>query len=104
GYDENSRPLDTPDKREVAKQLFKHTMASLSEGKETKDFEKPSSVVEVGVEKGTNPPELPSDYTPSDNIVTELFVKGTEPSKTSKEYDKIEAVKNLKADYNEKKE
>src|SRR5699024_1694597 len=73
GYDDNNRALAS---KEVAQELFKHTMTSISENKETKDFEKPSSVVEVAVEKGTNPPELPSDYTPSENIVTELFVKG----------------------------
>src|SRR5699024_11476904 len=80
GYDDNNIPL--PDTK-IPHALFKNTMTELSKNKETKDFVKPSSVVEVEVEKGSNPARLPSAYTPSSNIITELFVKGHEPSKTS---------------------
>src|SRR5699024_6245765 len=76
-------------------------MTELSKNKETKDFVKPSSVVEVEVEKGSNPARLPSAYTPSSNIITELFVKGHEPSKTSEKYDRIDPVSNLTAEYDE---
>lgn len=86
---------------QVARQLFKETMSYISEGVETKDFEKPNSVVEVKIEKGTNPPQLPSEYTPSSNIVTELFVKGTEPKKVSETFDELEAVSDLTATYDE---
>ena len=51
-----------------------------------KDFVKPSSVISVGIEKGSNPPKLPSSSTPSDQIVTELFKKGTEPTEVSTKY------------------
>src|SRR5690625_8028771 len=68
---------------------------------ETADFVKPSSVVEVEIEKGTNPPELPSEHTPKENIITELFVKGTEPTKVSEKFEAINPVQNLQAEYNE---
>ncbi|MEC5422496.1 PBP1A family penicillin-binding protein [Virgibacillus sp. C22-A2] len=81
--------------------LFKNTMEEISKGIETADFIKPDSVVEVGVEKGSNPARLPSDYTPSSEIVTELFVKGTEPAKTSEKFDELDPVSGLKAKYDE---
>src|SRR5699024_3360062 len=68
----------------------------------TADFKKPNSVVEVAVEKGTNPPELASEYTPSGNVVKELFVKGTEPSSVSTKFDKLDPVRSLTAEYDEK--
>src|SRR5690625_564956 len=98
GYDDNNIPL--PDTK-IPHALFKNTMTELSKNKETKDFVKPSSVVEVEVEKGSNPARLPSAHTPSSNIITELFVKGHEPNKTSEKYDKLDPVSNLTAAYDE---
>src|SRR5699024_2826502 len=98
GYDDNNIAL--PDTK-IPQALFKNIMTKLSKDKETKDFVKPDSVVEVAVEKGSNPPALPSDYTPSSNIVTELFVKGTEPKETSKKFDQLDPVSNLSAEYDE---
>ena len=37
---------------------------------------KPDSVVESKVEMGSDPARLPSEYTPDDRIITELFVQG----------------------------
>src|SRR5699024_681218 len=81
--------------------LFTNTMTEISKDIETPDFTKPSSVVEVAVESGSNPPALASEYTPSDKIVTELFVKGTEPSSVSTKFDKLDPVSNLAANYDE---
>ena len=52
-------------------------------------YQKPDSVTEVRVEYGTNPAALPSEYTPEDKIVTELFKVGTEPTKISTAYLKL---------------
>src|SRR5699024_6415308 len=71
------------------------------EDTDTEDFTKPDSVVEVDVQKGSNPPSLASENAPSDSIVTELFVKGTEPDKVSEEYEELDAVSDLKAEYKE---
>lgn len=74
----------------VAKKVFKKNSR----------FEKPSSVVEVEVEKETMPLQLPSEYTPSNMRMTELFKKGTEPTETSFRYQKLEAPTNGKATTN----
>ena len=57
---------------------------------------KPEGVSEVEVEFGTWPAKLPSEYTPSDLKVTELFKKGTEPTEVSDRYSKLDSVTNLK--------
>ena len=46
--------------------------------KKNSRFEKPSSIIEVEVEKETVPLQLPSAYTPSSMRMTEIFKKGTE--------------------------
>lgn len=109
GYEKSNRALlDSNDAQGsqlgIARALFKDAMTKMSEGIETADFVKPSSVVEVAIERGTNPPQLPSKYTPKENVITELFVKGHEPSKISEKYDRIEPVENLKAKYDENDE
>ncbi|MFC2948337.1 PBP1A family penicillin-binding protein [Virgibacillus sediminis] len=85
----------------LSRQLFKLTMEELSKDIDTPDFEQPDSVVEVAVEKGSNPAKLPSPYTPSSQIVTELFIRGTEPSNTSQKFDQLDPVSSLNATYNE---
>ena len=67
------------------------------------DFEMPSSVVEVGVEVGTNPPMLPSASTPQDKIVYELFKKGTEPTEISSTYSKLDTPSNFSVNYSDNK-
>ena len=71
---------------QVGKACFKH---------DGKDFTRPKSVVSVSVEKGSNPAKLPSPNTPSDQIVTELFKKGTEPTEVSTKYLAVDAPTNL---------
>jgi penicillin-binding protein 1A len=101
GYADEKNYLDS-ESDDIAKKLFKNLMSHLSEDVVTKDFKKPSSVVKVGIEKGTNPPKLASEFTPESEIVYEYFVKGTEPTQVSKKYDKLEAPKNVRATYDEK--
>ena len=98
GYKEHNKAMSITT---VSQQLFKHTMIELSKDIETPDFEMPDSVVEVEVEVGSNPPKLPSKYTPSDKIVRELFVKGYEPKETSDVYDQLDPVDQLAATYDE---
>ncbi|MFG6114558.1 PBP1A family penicillin-binding protein [Halobacillus sp. MO56] len=89
--------------QDIPKQLFKSLMTTISEGEETQDFVKPDTVKEVEVEKGSNPAKLPSDYTPDSEIVTELFVADNLPTETSEQYDKLDPVSGLSAEYNEDK-
>lgn len=67
--------------------------------KDNQQFKVPSSVVKVGVEKGSNPALLPSANTPADQITYEYFKKGTEPTEVSTKYDKLTTVSNLKVTY-----
>lgn len=60
-------------------------------------FKKPSSVVSVKIEKGTE--LLPSENTPSNMIITELFKRGTEPTEQSSRYKSIENVTGLNVNY-----
>ncbi|BCB04494.1 transglycosylase domain-containing protein [Bacillus sp. KH172YL63] len=101
GYKTQSIPLSPTDRR-VAQYIVSDLMSYVHDGVDTPDFHKPDSVVESKVEIGSNPPRLPSEYTPDDRIITELFVRGTEPSKVSKEYDKIDSPSNLKGKFNKK--
>lgn len=71
---------------QVGKACFKH---------DGQDFTKPKSVVSVAVEKGSNPPKLPSPNTPSDQIITELFKRGTEPTEVSTKYLAVGTPTNL---------
>ncbi|WP_347549887.1 PBP1A family penicillin-binding protein [Pseudalkalibacillus hwajinpoensis] len=99
GFNEpNNHYLDSSKgEDDTSKLLFKEIMSKVSEGVNTSDFKKPDSVVEVGVEKSTG--LLPSDYTPKDQIVYELFVKGNTPGKTSDKYKQPDGVKGLSATY-----
>ena len=56
-----------------------------------KTFTKPSGVVEVEVEKETIPLMLPSENTPADMRMTELFKSGSEPTEVSPRYAKLTA-------------
>lgn len=58
-------------------------------------FTKPDSVKEVTVEMGTNPAKLPSDGTPDNMKITELFKSGTEPTEVSTQYLKLANVTGL---------
>lgn len=104
GYhvDENDKASRVPlTDTSLSQQMFRQVMSHISEGVETPDFTRPDSVVDVTVEKGSNPAALASDSTPSDNKVTELFVKGTEPTKVSERYEELDAVTGLSGSYNE---
>ena len=59
------------------------------------NFTKPSNVREVTVEHGSNPAKLPSDGTPDNLRVTELFKAGTEPTEVSTTHSKLQNVSNL---------
>lgn len=72
--------------------------------KNGQNFKEPNSVIKVGIEKGSNPPTLPSSNTPQDQITYEYFKKGTEPTETSTKYNKLDSVTGLKVTYSEAKQ
>ncbi|MFJ8256310.1 PBP1A family penicillin-binding protein [Peribacillus asahii] len=72
----------------IPKYIFKNIMQYVSNGKQTEDFKQPSSVVKVGIIKGSNPAVKANQYTPSDQITYEYYVQGHEPKQVTTEYTK----------------
>lgn len=66
--------------------------------KKNSKFTKPSGVISAKYEIETNPAQLPSAYTPSNLISTELFKKGTEPSEISDRFDQLQNPTNGSAE------
>src|SRR5690606_37699553 len=60
GNDQKKYPAD----KRLPAEIFKHLMIEVHKGKDVPNFKQPDSVVRVGVVKGSNPPELPSPFTP----------------------------------------
>ncbi|MBA2173910.1 PBP1A family penicillin-binding protein [Halobacillus locisalis] len=86
--------------KDIPKQIFQPLMDELSQGIDTPDFTKPDSAVWVDVEEGSRPAKLPSSYTPGSQIVTELFHVDNQPSKVSKQYQKLDPVQQLSGTFN----
>lgn len=103
GYDQRSEPITTWDERRLPQTLFRSIMSQISANVDTPNFKKPNSVVEATIEVGTEPLKLASEFTPDELRSTELFVRGTEPTTVSDEYEELtlEAPSNLQANYNE---
>ena len=87
GYEKHFDPITTWDERRLPQHLFKQIMKEISANVETPRFKKPSSVVEVTIEAGSKPLKLASDFTPNNKRQTELFIRGTEPTEVSNEYE-----------------
>ncbi|WP_082234023.1 penicillin-binding protein 1A [Halobacillus massiliensis] len=100
GYSENNENL-SDSSQQIPRQLFKYVMQDISAGKETSDFSKPDSVKWIDIEDGSRPAELPSSYTPESQIVSELFHVDNQPTETSEQFDKLDPVNGLSAEYNE---
>jgi len=93
GYDEISSTYYSS-KSSLKDDLMKEVMKHIPVCKDA--FKIPSSVVASKVEFGTWPAQLPSEYTPSDLIMTEYFVKGTQPTEESSRFAKLKDVSDLK--------
>ena len=96
GYEKLSHEYYTdPIKADTAR---KRIMAAIAKKiyKKNAKFEKPSTIVEVEVEKETVPLQLPSEFTPADMRMTEYFRSGTEPTDVSTRYSRLENPTNGK--------
>jgi penicillin-binding protein 1A len=89
GYRDNKEWMKTKDEQQIAKKLFKSIITTVSEGSDPQDFPVPNSVVKVAVENGSNPAKLASEFTPEDMIISEYFIKGTEPTEVSDKYKEL---------------
>jgi len=72
--------------------------------KNNQKFNPPSSVIQVAIEKGSNPAALPSENTPPDQITYEYFLRGTEPTDISDKYNKLDTPTGLQVNYSKSKE
>ena len=63
-------------------------------------FNKPKGIIPVTIELNTIPAQLPSENTPANMRVTEIFSKGTEPTTVSPRYLSLDNPKNLNATIN----
>ena len=66
-------------------------------------FWMPDGIVSVSYETGCAELSLPSAYTPSEFIRSDLFIRGTAPSQTSQRFAKLKSVTNLKSSFKDNK-
>lgn len=97
GYDEIMQDHKLLDDHYIDRQWFWNTIAKGCLNHTGQDFARPSDVITVTVEKGTEgqPLKLPSEGTPDSEKITDLFRKGTEPTEVSKKYMSVGTPKNL---------
>lgn len=96
GYDKINNKYTNRTSSGQNTRLYKALIKGLYSG--AKNFTKPSGVVEIVVEKETNPAMLPSEYTPDNMKTKELFKRGTEPTEVSNRYAKLSSITNLKSE------
>ncbi len=93
GYDEINSEFYTRFGSREHRRLFQEVAKGIYT--ENPGFKRPSSVKEVAVERGSFPAKLPSENTPSNMIIRELFKDGTEPTEVSTRYAKLQAPTDL---------
>lgn len=90
--------------RKITRYIYSELMSYVSQDLPYEDWTRPDSVVEATMEKFSNPVMKPGPNTPSNMTITELFVKGFEPTQVSKKYgEKLTAPTGLKASYDKDK-
>lgn len=101
GYQDRKTPMTQMElERFIPQDLFKQVMSTISAGKETANFKRPSSVEEGQIVYKSDPLMRASASTPSSMKRTELFVKGSTPKEVAKTI-KLDAPTNLNANYNQ---
>ena len=75
--------------------LFNKTDGYSDDGFADNFFAQIGGVVSVELEHQNPEPTLPSEFTPGDLKITELFIKGTEPTTVSARFKKLEDISNL---------
>ncbi|MDQ0228792.1 PBP1A family penicillin-binding protein [Metabacillus malikii] len=92
--------LERGSEQKLAQQMFKEVFKTVADG-DRSDFEQPNSVVKLAVEKGSKDLVLASKYTPESQKAYEYFVKGAEPKKVSKKFDKLDKPSGLNISYDQ---
>lgn len=97
--DENAE-LSAGDQK-IARELFRNILENVSEGKDHKTFKQPKSVVQLAIERGSNPAMLAGKFTPKEKIIYEYFIRGNEPTAVSKKYRKLPSPTDFSALYDQ---
>lgn len=104
GFEQNDERMYLNSKdQQLSKDIFRELIQYVSKG-DRSDFKQPKSVVKVAIEKGTNPAKLASEFTPTNMIAYEYFVKGTDPKQVSDQYQKLNKPSDLQIQYNEEEQ
>lgn len=104
GYDDPYQPGNylTLSDTAIPQAIYREMMTYLMQDVPITDWQKPDSVVEVEIEKYTDPVKLPGPYTPTNMKSEELFVEGTQPSDESEEFGQfVEAPTSFNASYDQ---
>lgn len=88
GYDNPNEPGNylTLEETAIPQHIYREMMTYLMADVPVTDWEKPESIVEVEIEKYTDPILLPGAYTPAEAKSNELFIRGQEPTEQSLAY------------------
>lgn len=101
GYDqpleEGNYLTSTDGSLNLPRLLYREAMTRLVEGFEQRDWDRPESVVQVAIEDGTDPAKLARPG--SDKSVTELFIRGTQPTEVAEPEYVLTAPTGLRARY-----
>ena len=100
GYKENYKGYSSTTNTIAHRKIFQTAAKGIFN--RSSKWTQPNGVIEVEIEMDSYPAALPSEYTPSNKRVTELFKKGTEPTEVSKRYSKLENVTELKGTIKDK--
>ncbi|MGL4335332.1 MAG: penicillin-binding transpeptidase domain-containing protein, partial [Turicibacter sp.] len=103
GYDDTSKgKWITNSTQSTPWNLFKYVMGTMNTLNPVpyQEPKRPSNVVEVTIEKETDPTLLPSGLTPPTYQTKELFIKGTEPTEVSNRFQKLPTPQNVTGSYN----
>lgn len=73
----------------IPQAIYKEMITYLTADLPKTDWQKPDNLVEVEIEKYTDPLMLPGPYTPDQAKSKELFIKGTEPKEQSLAYGRV---------------
>ncbi|MDN6731528.1 MAG: transglycosylase domain-containing protein, partial [Atopostipes suicloacalis] len=98
-FDEGNQLKSSDGSIRLARAVYKATMSRLVSNLERRDWQRPSSVVELSIEKGSMPAKLAPEG--SENSVSELFVKGSSeiPTETAEPAYELTAPTGLTAKY-----
>lgn len=97
-YKEGNALVSSDGSIHLPRLIYREAMTRLSESLERRDWQRPDSVVELKIDDGSDPALLarPGDS----DAVTELFVRGNQPTEVAEPDYVLTAPSNLRARYN----